>query len=130
MALRMSSLRETHLEDAATLVSVRYRALREQVPLLPPRYEEASTLHSMLHEFTKQAPGVAALRGGRLVGFLAGMVLPIFRGKRSVLSPEWANGAELSEGRRLYEEMYRELSARWVANGCFTHTTRWNWTAK
>jgi GNAT superfamily N-acetyltransferase len=123
MSPKIIPLRDTHLDDAATLVSARYRALRERVPLLPPKYEEVGTLHSMLYEFTRHSPGVAALRGGRLVGFLAGMVLPIFRGKRSVLSPEWANGAELSESRRLYEEMYRELSARWVANGCFTHVT-------
>jgi GNAT superfamily N-acetyltransferase len=123
MSLQISPLRDTHLEDAATLVSTRYRALREHVVHLPPKYEQVGTLHPMLREFTRKAPGVAALRGGRLVGFLAGMVLPIFRGKRSVLSPEWANGAELSESRRLYEEMYRELSARWVANGCFTHVT-------
>jgi GNAT superfamily N-acetyltransferase len=123
MSLQISPLRDAHLEDAATLVSTRYRALREHVVHLPSKYEEVGTLHSMLREFTRKAPGVAALRGGRLVGFLAGMVLPIFRGERSVLSPEWANGAELSESRRPYEEMYRELSPRWVANGCFTHVT-------
>ncbi len=121
MSLQIDPLRVEHLEDAATLVSIRYRALRKQVPLLPATYEEVGTLHPMLLEFTRRAPGVVAVRGGRLVGFLAGMVLPNFRGKRSVLSPEWANGAELSDSRRLYEEMYRELSARWVANGCFTH---------
>jgi GNAT superfamily N-acetyltransferase len=121
MSLQISPFRDKHLEDAATLVSVRYRALRERVPLLPAKYGDVSTLHPMLREFAKQAPGVAAIRGGRLVGFILGMVLPLFRGKRSVLSPEWANGAEPSESRRLYEEMYRHISARWVANGCFTH---------
>jgi len=42
-------------------------------------------------------------------------------GKRTAYSPEWANGAGLDESRRVYEEMYRHLSARWVADGCFLH---------
>lgn len=121
MSLQIASLREEHLEDAAALVSVRYKALRENVPLLPSRYEDVATILHMLRDLTGEAPGVVAIRGSRLVGFLLGFVIPMFLGKRSVYSPEWANGAELGESRRVYGEMYGHLSANWVANGCFTH---------
>jgi len=121
MSFQIASLREEHLEDAAALVSVRYKALREHVPLLPSRYEDVETILPMLRDLTGQAAGVVAIRGRRLAGFLVGFVIPMFLGKRSVYSPEWANGAELGDSRRVYEEMYGHLSAHWVANGCFTH---------
>jgi GNAT superfamily N-acetyltransferase len=49
------------------------------------------------------------------------MVIPQFRGKRGVFCPEWANAANLEDSRRIYEEMYARLSARWVADGCVAH---------
>jgi len=114
-------LQDRHLEDAAALVGARYRVLRRQIPLLPPRYEDVATLLPMLGDLPGQAPGVVALQGDRLVGLLTGFVIPDFLGKRSMYSPEWANGAEPSESRRIYEEMYARLAAEWVADGCFSH---------
>jgi GNAT superfamily N-acetyltransferase len=114
-------LKEEHLEDAAALVSRRYQGLRAQVPSLPPRYAEASTLLPMLRDIAGAGPGVAAIHGGRLAGFLSSWLIPSFRGKRSAFSPEWANGAELENSPRIYEEMYTHLSASWVADGYATH---------
>jgi GNAT superfamily N-acetyltransferase len=121
MSLEIVPLENKHLKDAAALACTRYRTLRERVPLLPSRYEDAGAILPMLRGFAERSPGVAALRGGRLVGFLVGRVIPAFRGKRSVFSPEWANGADLEDSRRIYQEMYARLSARWVADGCFVH---------
>ena len=121
MSLYITSLCENHLEDAAALVTARYKALRERVPLLRPRYEEVGTILHMLRDLTGEGSGVVAIRADRLVGFLSGFVIPEFLGKRSIYSPEWANGAELTESRRIYEQMYAHISARWVADGCFTH---------
>jgi GNAT superfamily N-acetyltransferase len=61
------------------------------------------------------------MRDGRLAGFLLGIVLPDFRGKRSVYSPEWANAVNGEDGGETYREMYAHLSACWVADGCFLH---------
>lgn len=121
MPLEIVPLKEKHLEDAAVLASARYRALRDHVPLLPPRYEERNTILPMLRDLAGQGPGVAAIQRGRLVGFLHAWLIPDFRGKRSVFSPEWANAADLEDSRRIYEEMYAHISARWVADGFFTH---------
>jgi GNAT superfamily N-acetyltransferase len=121
MPLEIVPLRGKHLEDAAALVTACYRALRERVPSLPSRYEDASSILLPLRDLAGQAPGVVAMREGRLAGFLLGMVLPEFRGKRSVYSPEWANAVDGEDGGEIYREMYARLSARWVADGCFTH---------
>ncbi|MBM4466303.1 MAG: GNAT family N-acetyltransferase [Chloroflexi bacterium] len=121
MSLKIVLLQNKHLEDAAALVTTGYRALRERVPSLPSRYEDASSILPLLRDLAGQAPGVVAMRDGRLAGFLSGMVLPDFRGKRSVYSPEWANAVDREDGGETYREMYAHLSARWVADGCFTH---------
>jgi GNAT superfamily N-acetyltransferase len=121
MSLGIVPLRHKHLEDAAALVTARYRALRERTPWLPPRYEDAGSILPLLGDLTGQVPGIVAIRDGQLAGFLLGMVFPEFRGKRSVYSPEWANAADAEDGRETYREMYARLSGRWVADGCFTH---------
>jgi GNAT superfamily N-acetyltransferase len=121
MSLQIAALREEHLQDAAGLVVARYKALRERLPILAPRYAEADVIVSLLRRLVGQMDGVVALQGSRLVGFLWGLVIPEFLGKRTAYSPEWANAAELEESRRIYEEMYAGLAARWVAGECFTH---------
>ena len=110
-----------HLPCAAALACRRYRALRETVPSLPPRYENPQIVLPMLRDIAAGAPGVAAMRGGRLVGFLAAFLLPDFRGKRAVYSPEWANAAEGTDARRIYEAMYTSLAAHWVSDRALTH---------
>lgn len=120
--LKITSFRDTHLEDAAVLVSCRFAQLREQEPLLPARYTNVSEVLPLLNNIlTTTDHGVVALRGGRLVGFLTGWVLPSFRGQRSTISPEWANAAELEDSQYIYEEMYSHLAADWVADRYVAH---------
>lgn len=117
----MVPLGTEHLEDAAALVTIGYRAERERVPSLPSRYEDVTSILSPLNNLARQSPGVAAIRDGRLVGFLLGQILPMFKGRRGVYCPEWAHAAVGEDRREIYENMYAHLSARWVANGCFNH---------
>jgi len=119
--LALVALREEHLEEAAALAGHRYRGLRERVELLPARYGDSRILLPLLREVVGAGPAVAAVREGRLVGFLAGWLLPSFRGSRAAFSPEWANGAVADDARRIYEEMYTHLSAAWVDKGTYTH---------
>jgi len=121
MPLELVTLEEKHLADAAALVCARYRSLRERVPQLPARYEDVEVVSPMLAGLVGQVPGVVALQGARLVGFLLGFVLPNYQGRRTVWSPEWANGAELEESHWIYQELYTYLAPRWLANGCFAH---------
>jgi GNAT superfamily N-acetyltransferase len=121
MRLEIGDLREEHLEDAAALVASRARALRREVPPLPARYEEVTAILPLLSKLARRAPGVAATRGGRLAGFLLGMALPEFRGRRAAYSPEWANAAQADDSREIYRELYARLAPCWLANGCFVH---------
>ena len=114
-------MEEVHLEDAAALTGARYRALRERLPLMPTRFQDPDTILPPLRDLAGQSPGVVAVRGGRLAGFLVAYQIPDFRGKRSVYAPEWANGAELDDSRRIYEALYAGLSAQWVDAGYCTH---------
>lgn len=121
MSLEITTLQEKHLEDAAALVSARFMSLRQRVPVLPRRYEQTQAILPMLSRLGEKSPGVVAIQSGRLVGFLVGMVIPMLLGKRTAYSPEWANGADLEDSRRIYGEMYARLSARWVGDGCLAH---------
>ena len=132
-------LSEKYLEDAAVLVSNRYRRLCEKEPHLPHRYAETDNILPLLQNImTTSGVGVATIRGDRLVGFLTGLQIPSFRGKRSTYSPEWANAADLEDSARIYEEMYSHLSAIWLADKYIAHyislfpndanaLKAWNW---
>jgi GNAT superfamily N-acetyltransferase len=116
------SFREEHLPAAAALVGRRYAQLHEQNPLLPARYAEVSELLPLLRSISANGDcGVAAIREGRLVGFLAGWRMPSFRGQKSTYSPEWANAAKPGESRYIYEEMYRHLAENWILGQYVAH---------
>ena len=138
MSLEITALKEEHLEDAAELVSASYQALRAQIPVLPTRYQDADATLDLLRDLSGEADGVIAVQDGLLVGFLMGLVIPEFMGKRSAYSPVWANAAAPGQSRLIYEEMYTRLSDRWVTDGFFTHVISlmahdrqaleaWNW---
>jgi GNAT superfamily N-acetyltransferase len=121
LSLQIVELGENHLADASALVGARYAALRAQVPSLPARYQDPALILPRLRALAARVPGVAAIRAGRLAGFLLAFTIPSFRGRRSAYSPEWANAAELEDSRRIYEALYAHLAGRWVVNGCYTH---------
>jgi GNAT superfamily N-acetyltransferase len=120
VGLEIVDWRDEHLVEAANLVAQRCCDLRQRVPLVPARYERPEVILPFLEELVGQ-PGVVAFQDGRLMGFLTGFVIPEFMGRRSAYSPEWANGAHGNESGRIYQEMYRHLSARWLAEGCAQH---------
>ena len=137
--LKTFLLREEHLEEAALLVSNRYKRLCEQEPHLPQRYADVTYILPLLRNILNASgSGVATFQGDRLVGFLTGWKIPSFRGKRSIYSAEWANAADLEDSAHIYEEMYSHLAATWVADKYVAHyislfpndvdaLRAWNW---
>ena len=119
--LNVAPLQEEHLTDAADLFTTRYKAARRADPNLPGCHERAESILPKLRELAEKAPGVAAIREGKLTGFMLGQVMDEFRGRRAVYSPEWAHAAEGNGQREIYRRMYAHLSAHWVADGCFSH---------
>lgn len=112
---------DNHLEDAARLVSRRYQALLLSEPLLPSKYAQTNQLLPLLQDACAAGPAVAALRGSRLVGFIAGYLLQDFLGQPAAFSPELCNAADLDDSLRLYTDMYSRLSAEWAGQGYRCH---------
>lgn len=120
--LTITPLKHEHIEESAQLVSVCYQQLRLGLPHLPARYEQPDVIQPLLNDLlARSGEGVAAFREGRLVGFLTAWKMSSFRGKRSIFSPEWANAADPEDGQRIYEEMYSQLAASWVAEKYSAH---------
>ena len=138
MSLSIVPLESHHLEDAAALVAHRYRALRAQVPDLPPRYGEPDVLLPELGNILGAGPAVAAIENAHLVGFLAGYPIQAFRGEPAVVSPEWGNAAILDDSPRIYRALYARMAAEWVSDTRTVHLVNvlandhqglqeWNW---
>ena len=120
--MKIVPLKADHFEDAAGLVSSQYKTLYERVPHLPDRYKDANTFLPLLRNIMDNTrPGVAAIQDGQLVGHLIGWLMPNFRGKMSVYSPEWANAATIENCAHIYQEMYRQIAANWVADKYAAH---------
>jgi len=110
-----------HVEPAAALHAGIYRAARGRQPVLPPRYEDPGTVVPLLRRLVEKRPGIAALRDGRLVGYLVADVIPEWHGCRTAFAPFWAHAVADEPRGRTMEDMYAALSVRWAADGCTTH---------
>jgi GNAT superfamily N-acetyltransferase len=121
MTLEIVDLELEHLEEAARLVAGQFRKERRQVPALPERFDQPEPHLQRLRDLARNNPGVAALRGGKLVGFLTGLVIPSWRSKRSAYAPAFAHGAAEEDRARIYRWMYGQMSQRWVDDRCGLH---------
>jgi len=121
MSLKILEFKERHIEDAAALFVKNYRAFKQRIPLLPDRYAEPDRIASMLLDLIRDNPGVAAVNGGRLVGYLCGFVLKDFQGLRTAYSTEWTVAADFEDSAHICQDMYSRLAPGWVADGCCQH---------
>lgn len=114
---------DEHLAGAGALLAARHRAQRAQEAALPARFEEIGGACGAV-EATWRRPGtsgVAALRDGRLVGYLLGTpVLEEIWG-RSAWTRFAAHALAPGEDAELYRDLYAALSPQWVAIGIFDH---------
>jgi GNAT superfamily N-acetyltransferase len=116
MSLKIEPFSNRHLKDAARLTTDRYQGLRAVVPSLPTQYGDVSRLLPMLADLKESASGVVAMESDDLVGFLLSITIDDFRGRRTVLSPEWANGAARGRSGRIYEAMVAAAATDWYAD--------------
>ena len=126
-----------HLEAAARIFCDRFRRARESVPALPARHEEPDGALRLLADLAGRAPGVVAVEGGEVRGYLLGLPIPSFFGnQKGVLVPIYGHGAHGAHGdhgehgehgaagpdrARLYRAMYASLAAKWVDAGYLNH---------
>lgn len=109
-----------HLEEAAALVADQYRVERGLNASLPAQFEEPEAVLARLHGYANGRAGVAAIRQGKLAGFLVGLFISE-KGLRMAYVPDWGHSTDLVDKRETYRAMYAALAPRWVANGYFEH---------
>lgn len=137
----ITAFRRAHVPEAAALFVDGFRRQRLLTPALPVAMEQPETVARMLDhlldagraldggqalgavERPVASPGVVALDGGRLVGYLAWMLVDRFRGsdRRGAYVPEWGHACEESGRERIYRQMYRAAAEQWAAAGCGVH---------
>ncbi len=121
-SISVTNLTAEHLPQAAALAAEAYEGERLHVPVLPERPTYDQEIAAALTRWLGRAPGVAAMHGDRLVGYLIGIPVPKMRGRhRGIYVAEWANGAAGTNRDLVYRYMHEALSEKWVANGCMTH---------
>lgn len=107
---------DEHLDAAAELLAARHARHREAEPLLSPRYEEPAAAREELAAAWRLegASGSAALRNGRLVGYLiAAPRNPEVWGD-NVWVEHAGHAVEQAEDAR---DLYGHAAARWVEEG-------------
>ena len=70
MPIEITTFKKDYVPDMARLFVQNYRKLRLTVPILPEVMENTERITQMLTELSETCPGVVALNGSKLVGFL------------------------------------------------------------
>jgi GNAT superfamily N-acetyltransferase len=111
------------LPEAGALFALRHQRLRATHPELPVAFEAPDAARPVVEAAWKreQADGVAAVRDGRLLGYLIG---------RLVIDPLWGRTAWVrfagcalapDQDPEIVRDLYAALGEKWVAWGCFAH---------
>ena len=121
-----------HLEDAIVLLQACDRPLAESDPSPPVLYDEPDQARQVVERLfgAEHARGVAALRDGRLVGYLIGTARfppptrpdALFVRPRAVAIVQEGYAAAPDDAAETYRELYGALAADWVRDGFFAHT--------
>ncbi len=111
------------LPAAAELLARRHVRDRAAMPLLPARFEQPKMALAAVREVWNKpyTSGVAALRDGRLIGYLVGEAkFDTLRGRHV-----WMHlpGYALAEGEtvELYADLYAAVGPEWLRLGAFDH---------
>lgn len=113
------------VEDAAKLLASRHQKDRLATAALPCRFEREQDARIAIEtEWKKQGTsGAAAIKNGKLVGYLFGeKTASTIRGRHvwaSLASHSLASG----QSAELYQDLYAAAAQTWVDEGYFTHFT-------
>jgi len=121
--ITVEPLGTAHLGPAAELFLAGLARSRALVPQVPDTLADPARLAERLAQLVDAGQGVAAFRGGRLIGYLGAFVVDGFRRTpaRGAYSPVWAHGALGEDRDGTYRQLYRAACGRWTAAGCAAH---------
>ena len=107
---------DEHLDDAARLLAARQARHREAEPTLPERFEDPAAARAEVEEAWRAegASGTAALRDGRVVGYLIGTPRDVEVWGENVWVELAGHAVEEPEDIR---DLYARAAARWVEEG-------------
>ncbi len=132
-SLTVRPFEASDIETASELLAARQMADRALVTALDPGLEDAEVCATHLVEpiaRSRRAEGVAALRNGRIVGFLFGERMTfaptefpsMFIAPHSISIPVHGHAVERGEDvSAVYRAMYGYLAAGWTRRGFFIH---------
>jgi GNAT superfamily N-acetyltransferase len=110
-----------HIDDAAALLAARHQAGRRREPLLPRRFEDPGECRPLIESLLPKGSGVAALRDGRLAGYLLTENEAVHEPQRRALIPSEGHALAGNDGIETYREMYAALAPELIRLGIFAH---------
>ena len=119
--LELVPFSDEHLDDAAHLLAARHARHREVEPLLSTRFEDPADARKELERVSRLdgASGAAALREGRLVGYLVGARRSDALWGNNIWIEAPGHAAEDPEDVR---DLYGLMAGRWVDEGRTRHS--------
>lgn len=121
MDFELLEFTNSHVNAAVGLFQDRYRAERMLVPALPDRaIMDREWISERLGRCLGK-PGVAAVAGGKLVGFMLTNAYFDFKGLKTAHVPEFAHAASGFETEPIYRAMYTRVAKTWAEEGAFLH---------
>lgn len=121
--MKISAFDTRYLAQAAALFVHSFEQLRRAVPVLPDRLENPVEVAARLDSLFQQCPGVIAVEGDRLLGYLGWFVADRFRetDRRGAYVPEWGHAASAERKPATYQALYRAAAEQWDTAGCGVH---------
>ncbi len=115
----------SHLPETAELFLAHYRKVLKERNYLPRRFLNAELIVALQRYALKHGKGVIVRDQNRIVGYMMGMAVEgLASGRRGILTPEWAHGADGEEAVAIYDVMYKAITRKWVAEGFREHAVR------
>lgn len=122
MATEYRSLKADYVEQAVNLVLAAYGEESRAVSCLPDQNDFGDMLRDKIASLFSRGSGYAAIRRGKLAGFLAGIETGELWGRnKGIYSPLYGHGAIEADRADIYRGLYTKAAQMWVEKKHYTH---------